>query len=86
MKKFLVALLFPFCAFADDISEPQITIYHDADGQTFYEYRQQGKLVEIKVQPKKGPAYYLIPDGDESNLRREEKSTLTVPTWVIFSW
>lgn len=64
--------------------EPQITIRHEED-KTFYEYRVNGILKEIKVEPKIGPTYYLVP-ADGGGWIEEEKSQLLVPKWVIFSW
>lgn len=64
--------------------EPQITIRHEED-KTYYEYRVNGILKEIKVEPKVGPAYYLVP-ADGGGWIEEEKSQLLVPKWVIFSW
>ncbi len=65
-------------------SEPQITIRHD-DDKTLYEYRINGVLTEIKVVPKVGPAYYLVP-AEGGGWIREDKSQLLVPSWVIFRW
>jgi len=65
-------------------AEPQITIRHDND-ETFYEYRVNGVLKEIKVTPKVGPTYYLIP-SDGSGFIREDQSQLLVPSWVLFKW
>ena len=65
-------------------AEPQITIRHDND-ETFYEYRINGILKEIKVIPKIGPSYYLIP-SDGSKFIREDQSQLLVPSWVLFKW
>ncbi len=66
--------------------EPKITIYHTED-KTFYEYTREGEVVEIKVVPKKGEPYYLIPNGGaDEGFRRATESKLRVPTWVIFSW
>ena len=81
----LVALLgSPLAALASD--EPSIIIRHSED-KTYYEYMQKGQLVEIKVVPKIGPAYYLIPaGGDDEEFKRQTQSSLSVPKWVIFSW
>lgn len=67
-----------------DPNEPQITIRH-AEDKTFFEYRVNGVLKEIKVQPKIGPEYYLVP-SDGGGWIREETSQLLVPSWVIFRW
>ncbi|MDX1451030.1 MAG: DUF2782 domain-containing protein [Oleiphilaceae bacterium] len=78
-------LIYP--AIADEgrsISEPQITIRHE-DKKTYYEYRVNGILKEIKVVPAVGPAYYLVPD-DGGGWIREERSNVLIPKWVIFKW
>lgn len=66
--------------------EPKITIRHEVS-KTFYEYRVNGVLVEIKVVPEKGVPYYLVPaeNGDGAFIQ-EDESQLLVPKWVIFSW
>ncbi len=66
------------------LADPQITIRHE-DKKTYYEYRVNGILKEIKVVPSVGPEYYLVPD-DGGGWIREERSTLLVPKWVIFKW
>ncbi len=66
--------------------EPQITIRHGED-KTFYEYRAGGKIREIKVVPKIGKPYYLVPvEGKNNEFTRFEDSSLLIPQWVIFSW
>lgn len=69
---------------ASDPNEPKITIRSGED-KTFYEYRVNGILKEIKVVPKVGPTYYLVAD-DGGGWIREDKSQLLVPSWVIFRW
>lgn len=70
---------------AEDI-EPSIIIRHSED-KTFYEYTVNGEVVEIKVVPKEGPAYYLIPaGGEDQEFKRQSQSKLVVPKWVIFRW
>ncbi len=73
-------------AFAQDPNEPQIVIYNTED-KTFYEYTLNGEVVEIKVVPKKGEPYYLVPNGgDDAGFHRATGSKLSVPSWVIFRW
>ena len=64
--------------------EPQITIRHEND-ETFYEYRVNGILKEIKVVPKIGPTYYLVP-ADGNAWIREDRSQVLVPSWILFKW
>ncbi|PID42143.1 MAG: hypothetical protein CSB48_11455 [Proteobacteria bacterium] len=91
MKKNIITLfllLFACALSAEEIRvdprEPQITIRH-GEGKTFFEYRVNGVLKEIKVKPANGPEYYLVP-VDGGGWIREEKSQLLVPAWVIFRW
>lgn len=74
-------------AIADDLSsgeQPDIVIREEED-KTFYEYRVNGILKEIKVIPKAGPVYYLVPADGEGWIR-EERSQMLVPKWVLFEW
>lgn len=63
-----------------------VTIRNDGDN-TYYEFRQKGQIVEIKVQPKVGPAYYLVPGEDGGDqLERQDQPNMRTPKWVIFRW
>lgn len=68
-----------------ETSEPEITITHDGDA-TFYEYSVNGQLKEIKVVPKTGKPYYLVPKQGSDEFIRVEESQLLIPKWVIFRW
>ncbi|MEQ3695181.1 MAG: DUF2782 domain-containing protein [Alcanivorax sp.] len=71
---------------AEEPAGETVTIRNDGDN-TYYEFRQNGQIVEIKVQPKVGPAYYLVPgeEGAES-LERQDTPNMRTPKWVIFRW
>lgn len=65
-------------------AEPDIQIRY-GDDQTLYEYRVRGELVEIKVVPKVGPAYYLVRlEGGE--FERSATSRLVFPSWKLIEW
>ncbi len=82
----LATPLFASSSFAAGNPEPSIVITHSKD-KTFYEYTLNGEVVEIKVVPKVGPIYYLIPaGGDDAQFKRQTESNLVIPKWVIFSW
>ncbi len=81
----LLACLLPISSFAMD-TEPTINITHSED-KTFYEYSLNGQILEIKVVPKVGPTYYLVPHNDHNEgFQRQGESSLVIPKWVIFSW
>ena len=67
--------------------EPEVTIM-ESDKGTIYEYRINGNLYMIKVQPVAGPPYYLLDtDGDgQMDVRENRVWNNHVPQWVLFSW
>jgi hypothetical protein len=69
--------------------EPEITI-RDGDRETVYEYRIDGKLIMIKVQPEGdvAPYYFVDNDGDGELEYTADDPTGGVPVnqWVLFRW
>ena len=69
--------------------EPQVTIIR-RDNETREEVRVNGQLRYIKVTPRFGPPYYLVPTGTGSGapfLRYDSLDTgLRPPMWLLFSW
>ncbi len=83
---FVPALLASGSAFAAEPAGETVTIRNDGDN-TYYEFRINGEISEIKVVPKVGPAYYLIPSEQETNeFVRKDNPQMRVPKWVIFRW
>ena len=72
-----------------EVMEPDVVIKR-RDDATVSEYRVNGRLRAIKVQPDGDvPAYYLYDtDGDGRLDRRDTRfdPDLLIPSWVIFSW
>lgn len=92
MKRYLswvlmaLTLIIPIYVSADSTVEPSIVIRHD-NGDTYYEYMENGEVREIKVVPKVGPVYYLVPAGQEDEeFKKQTQSKVTIPKWVIFRW
>jgi hypothetical protein len=67
--------------------EPQVTIIR-RENDVLEEVRIQGELRFVKVTPRSGRPYYLIPDaGGNAFLRRDSLDiSLKVPMWVLFSF
>jgi hypothetical protein len=67
--------------------EPQVTITKK-ESETVEEARVNGKLKWVKVTPRHGVPYYLIPDGSDGVLIRRDgfDPGLRVPLWVLFSF
>jgi hypothetical protein len=72
---------------ADDADVPQITV-KQKDRETVEEARVNGIIVWIKVTPRHGRPYYLIPSGGGYTYIRRDSldSGLKPPMWVLFSW
>ena len=67
--------------------EPEdIRIRPGEDGEVWYEYRINGEIKEIKVVPKIGKPYYLVPAKGQEGYIRLDRSQLLVPQWVLFRW
>jgi hypothetical protein len=67
--------------------EPQITIRRN-DNETVEEARVNGQLKWIKVTPRHGRPYFLIPDvGGKRYIRSDSLDYgLKVPMWLIFEF
>lgn len=79
------ALMASFAQAADPAGETVI-IRNDGDN-TYYEFRINGKISEIKVVPKVGKPYYLVPTHEEDgDFMRKDNPEMRVPSWVIFRW
>ena len=75
---------------ADDNTgiQPDVVIRDKPDRQ-IEEYRKGGRIVMIKVTPKKGVVYYLVDtDGDGYLDTRENQlpADVLIPQWKIFQW
>jgi hypothetical protein len=67
--------------------EPQVTIIR-RDTEVVEEVRVKGELRYIRVTPRTGRPYFLIPDQNGNTYIRRDSvdPTLKVPMWVLFSF
>ena len=67
--------------------DPQVTITRK-EGETVTEARVNGRLVWIKVTPRHGKSYFLVPDsGGTTFVRRDSlDSGLKVPLWLLLEF
>lgn len=69
----------------DDFNSDDIEIIEGTE-RTIYEYRVNGVLMMIKVVPKVGRPYYMVPaDGSAHYQGLDHKKNL-YPQWVILEW
>ena len=68
--------------------EPEVTIRRDAE-KTVTEYRVNGQIHSIKVQPVVGPTYWMVDttgDGFANARYDNYDPPFAIPGWVIFRW
>lgn len=58
-------------------------VLRETEERTVYEYRQMGRLTMIKVVPKAGKPYYLVPVDRSENFGELERSNRLIAQWVI---
>jgi len=67
--------------------EPEITIREEGQ-QTITEYRVNGLLYMVRIQPQIGPPYFLVDTNGDGMIDPRDSSPLNnnIPQWVLFSW
>jgi hypothetical protein len=95
MKKLLAVVglvcAFPVLAEAPAVLEqlePEVRIYKQQNA-IVREYRMNGQLYMVKIEPSHGYPYYLIDmDGDGllESRRNQISPNMVVPNWVIYRW
>lgn len=68
--------------------EPDITIIRKGK-DTIQEYRRNGRLYMIKVQPQVGPPYYLLDtngDGVMDVKKNDLDKNSNINQWLLFEW
>jgi hypothetical protein len=67
--------------------EPQVTITRK-EGETVEEARVNGRIVWVRVTPRHGKSYFLVPDGSGNVfIRRDSLDTgLRVPLWLLLEF
>ena len=96
MKRIIMALLLggligltPVWAEQPDYDDEagSVVIRPGDQGELYYEYRVNGQIKEIRVVPKIGKPYYLVPaEGGDGKYIRQDNSQLLIPSWVLFRW
>ncbi|MGC3875324.1 DUF2782 domain-containing protein [Halomonas sp. GXIMD04776] len=64
---------------------PDITVRQEED-RTIREYRVNGQLYAIEIEPAVGPSYFLVDDDGDGDFRRSDNERIAIPSWVLFSW
>ncbi len=69
----------------DDFSEDNIEIV-EGEERTVYEYRNNGVLMMIKIVPKVGRPYYMVPADGSAHYQSLDHKKKLYPQWVILEW
>ena len=88
--KGVVALLLAFpgalaAQSAESLRGPDVTIIAQEE-KTILEYRQSGQLRMVKVIPKWGKPYYLVPRDNTRGFGDLERADMLLPSWVIIEF
>ena len=74
-----------------DAGDPKIpanaveTTRTESNGDVISEYRVQGQLRMVRVQPARGPVYYMIDSNDDGRLDRS-KGEVSPVYYKIYGW
>ena len=75
---------------AEDEKEPEEkkvkgpdVVLIESEKKTIHEVRHNGRLIMIKVVPKRGKPYYLVPEDPTKNFGDLERAERLVPKWIL---
>ena len=68
-----------------EVTGPDVTIVVGED-RTVYEYRQAGELRMIKIVPKHGKPYYLVPRDATRGYGDLNQADMLLPSWTIIEF
>ncbi|MBL6689816.1 MAG: DUF2782 domain-containing protein [Pseudomonadales bacterium] len=77
-----IGLIAPVSTVAEEREEDDIQIVEGED-RIIYEYRQNGILTMIKVVPKQGRPYYMVPADGAPHYESLDHKRQLYPQWVI---
>ena len=66
----------------EELEEGQVEIIAGED-QTVFEYRVNGRLMMIKIVPKFGATYYMVPADGQPHYEGLDHKKKLYPQWVI---
>ena len=69
------------------VSDPEADIeIISGEDRTVYEYRANGVLLIIKVVPKTGKPYYMVPADGKPHYEGLEGNKSLYPNWVLYEF
>ena len=78
-----VGLLGTALASAEEVRQGPDVVIIAGDDKVVYEFRQNGQLRMVRVVPKWGKPYYLVPRDGTQGFGDLERADMLLPQWVI---
>lgn len=69
----------------EELAEGQVEIVA-GENRTVYEYRVNGRLLLIKVVPKLGATYYMVPADGQPHFESLDHKKKLYPQWVLIEF
>ena len=70
-----------------DLSNAQVAVRTEKNGDTIEEYRVAGNLRMVKVTPARGAAYYLYDSDGDGRLDKSKDNVDVSPVyWKLYGW
>ena|SRR5688572_19065186 len=90
----LAALLPAACATVDENAPPPVpppgateATRVESNGDVVTEYRVGGSVAMVKIQPNRGPTYYLVDSDGDGRLDRTPHGTTDAPVYFkLYGW
>ena len=67
-------------------TDETITLVENDADQRIFEFRQNGILMMIKVIPKSGRPYYLVPAAGQAHFTDVTDQKHLYPQWTLIEW
>ena len=67
-------------------TDETITLVENDSDQRIFEFRQNGVLMMIKVIPKSGRPYYLVPATGQAHFTDLTDQKHLYPQWTLIEW
>jgi hypothetical protein len=69
----------------EELAEGDVQIVA-GEGRTVYEYRVNGRLLAIKIVPKIGAPYYMVPADGGAHFESLDHKKKLYPQWVLIEF
>ena len=79
----LACILAPGIGYAEEVERGPDVVIIAGEDKVVYEFRQNGELRMVRVVPKWGKPYYLVPRDPTKGFGDLERADMLLPQWVI---